>query len=229
MTEPAELLTTIEFYCRARGMDTPMELDHEDAMVAMQAIAIASAAIRRRVGRTFAASDREFDLNGTGTNVITLPEPPVTSVTSVAVIDDSGNETEVDFDQYRLDPDDGILVRLGGRCWPRGFRNVLVDAVVGYRLPAAEDDSGTLDAPELPEDIQGVVASLAGRIADSGSTGSATSTTGGAIKAVTTPLGYHEEYETAAEAAGAVTSSGDEYGLTALEASIVDGYRLGRW
>lgn len=159
------LLATLEDFFLARGEDPPIDSEHDDVMRAKLALAIASDVVRTVCGRDFAPVEATVVLDGTGTDSLVLPDPPITEVTSVTSLSSSGDETEIETTKYRLDPKPGVLRRIDGAVWPSGWLNLEVELAGGYRLPGSEDESGP-DIPDLPMDIQGVVIELASAVFD---------------------------------------------------------------
>lgn len=117
--------------------------------------------------QTFESGTRTETYDGTGSNNIVLRNAPVSSITSVKHIDDSGNETTLSATSYRVSKN-GILHKLSGDgnvgfydefehmstdgprrrmrtgpVWCRGFRNYEVVYVAGYS--------------SVPSDLEGVV------------------------------------------------------------------------
>lgn len=69
---------------------------------------------------------------------VMLSRYPVTSVTSVTIQDSSGSTAVYEaggttglVDGWRLNPDGGVLHRVGYRAWPLGWGNVIVTYTVG--------------------------------------------------------------------------------------------------
>src|SRR5690606_4291634 len=80
-------------------------------------------------------------VSGNGSPDLFLANTPIASITSITYIADSGDETTVDSDGYRFDPDTGIVHRHSGAdgwafgCgvrWMEGFRNYRAVYVGGY-------------------------------------------------------------------------------------------------
>lgn len=195
------LLASIEDFAAARGATAdPADVK---AHIALEG---ASSLVRGYVGRTFDAyTDTELYLDGTGTDALILPEPPVTAV-EIVTLDAENAETEVAETDYRLDPDAGIVYLLGDR-WPLGRRNVKVTATGGYELPH-DGTPGT-----LPPALQMVVIQVAARLYGTAGTG------GGVV--TSRSIGQFSE------TFGATTRVRDS-GLTALEESALAAYRLPR-
>lgn len=212
------LLASLEDLFTARGEDPPVEEDHEAMIRAKLALEYASDLVRTYTGRTFDRIEDTVVLDGTGTQSLLLPNPPIAEVLSVITLDSQGEETEIDPADYRLAGSAGILRRIDGLNWPRGWQNIEVDLVSGYLLPGEPGDSGT-DVPTLPQDIQGVVISIAGRQFDTAVTSGVTT---GALTSVTMGV-YSETYSDGSSSTVTV-----ETGLTAMEAATLERYRLVR-
>lgn len=115
-------------------------------------IDIACAQIRRYCGRNMttgfdAAVTYTEKYDGNGYKQLQLTEWPITSITSVAEIDEAGTSTTLDATEYRVNLTNGILERLGARtgrfatnsfgevdgpgwgwepCWTEGLQNFTV-------------------------------------------------------------------------------------------------------
>jgi hypothetical protein len=126
-----------------------------------QLILDVDAAIERYTGRNFTSASRTEKYDGDGTPFLQLRSWPVTTLTSVSVLDDSGSATAYSTNEYRVDLNTGRLVlntpvqSFGGgrsfdgwdygavfpspaytRGWvtgfPQGFQNVQVVYTAGY-------------------------------------------------------------------------------------------------
>lgn len=100
------------------------------------AITLASAFIDRATGRFFEPRDLTLELSGRGKAILRLPHPPI-SFTSVKLVADDGDETEVTSDEYRLLmnlPDERHRPRLKfiGGSWPEGDHNVEIVGSFGF-------------------------------------------------------------------------------------------------
>jgi hypothetical protein len=171
-----------------------------DALFVADLIEDVSLAIARHCNRitqdnvpTFLSASRVEYYDGTFSDEIVLRAYPVTAITSVYTIDNSGNETVVDSDSYRYDPTTGVLKLLGGwdiegefiesavlsnrpgyyigpyPRWPRGMRNVKVTYTGGWT--AIPNDLVRI-ATQMVYDLY--VNRRANRMAASDSTGSRT-------------------------------------------------------
>jgi uncharacterized phiE125 gp8 family phage protein len=183
-------------------------------------LTVASDAVRSATGRQFDRIETRVILDGTGSASLLLPNPPVQEVDEVITLDSQGDETEVDATDYRLDPDPGILRRIDGNCWPRGFRNIEVTLLAGYLLPEMEEDSGA-EVPDLPKDIQGVVLTRASRNYDEIAAAAAS---GGAGELQSVTMGVYSE--TFAASGDSSTMVQDRSGWTAEEQAVLERWRL---
>lgn len=125
--------------------------DHDEILEAK--IAEASADIEAHLGRTLSrVTISETFWGGSGYSAkILLDRYPVVSITSVTV-----DDVLVDADEYRLDPDTGILYRLdtnGYPCTWTWVKSVVIVYVAGYLLPAEADRN-------LPYSIEGAAVDL---------------------------------------------------------------------
>lgn len=138
----------------------------------------AQAAIGRHCGRltdtlltnTFESGTYTETVDGTGEQIISLRNFPVTSITSITHIDDSGVETVLPASDYRLDSRTGNVYRLAGGwtawdslqyegpaynrgvypVWEKGFNNYRVVYVGGYTsVPADLQDTATEIAAQI--------------------------------------------------------------------------------
>lgn len=118
--------------------------------------------------QTFESASRTEVYDGTGSSTLTLRNTPVTAITSVSLIDDSGNSTTVASTDYRRDARTGVLHRLKGTdygwpddyvygvgpryrqrtgpVWCRGFQNYSIVYTGGYAT--------------VPSDLQSVATTL---------------------------------------------------------------------
>jgi hypothetical protein len=223
------LLATLEDFFSSRGEVPPVEEDHETVMRAMLALTQASEVVRSYCRRNFILATETVTLDGTGTSKLLLPDPPIVSVIGVTEVDLG----VVDADDYRLDPDAGILALVGtattsilvaggtGGVWLKGFRNYEVELEHGY-VPL-EDEGGSDDPSNLPADIQMVTISVASRRFAAAE--SAVATAAGETTAIS--IGeYREEFAEPSSSEG--SSSRSTPGLTEDEAGTLDRYRLVR-
>ena len=208
-------LATLEEYFRARGEEPPQNQEHEAVMRAKQALAFASKFVQTSTGRRFDRVEAVITLDGTGSASLVLPNPPIAEVISVTTLDSQGEETEVEETDYRLDASAGILRRIDGLCWPRGYLNVQVELLSGYLLPEDEEESGE-ELTALPADLIGAVISIASRVFDANTTGGGS--TAGAVTSVTMGV-YSETYSDASSTALS------EVGMTAEEVAVLERYR----
>lgn len=123
--------------------------------VLAQALSMAEATLRRMCGRDlsngFESASRTEYVDGTDSDTVQLAEWPVTTMTSVHIVDDDGGLEEIT--DYRVNTKTGVLTYLGavrGRgvamtpgivdsvrfgvapCWPSGTQNVKVVYTGGY-------------------------------------------------------------------------------------------------
>lgn len=204
------LLTTLKDFHIARG--STYDPTDEAAIIALEA---ASELVRRYTGRSFAyTEDEEITLDGTGTDALLLPNPPVEEVSEVAVVDWNDDETLLETTDYRLDPDAGILWRLHRAWWPypRTWERQSIRIVYthGYQ--------------EVPSDVQQAVRSIAGRHLDRNTVLTSTDTPTGAVSALQIG-GYRVSYDTDG---GSSSQSEDSNGLIPYEVGVLDRYRIGR-
>jgi len=120
-------------------------------------IASAQDAIERWCGRKFDQATYTQVTSGDLGPALLLPNRPITSVTSVTIIDDDGDTEVVDSSAYRFDPDTGVLSFIDARygrlyldeygtrnpttwgfvsAFPDRFRNVSTIYVGGYLAAA---------------------------------------------------------------------------------------------
>lgn len=122
------------------------EIDETDPSAGL-ALDVASSAVRGYCGHHVSSVTGEVvALDGTGTTLLLLPGPPVTSVASVTVEGDA-----LDPSDYRWSAA-GFILRTDGACFPDLPRAVEVEMTHGWA--------------QIPAAIIGVVCSLAGRILD---------------------------------------------------------------
>lgn len=115
--------------------------------MALAAVDAASDACRTTSGQVInLVEDEELTLDGSGTDVLLLPQQPVVSVASII----DGNDETVDDDDWTL-TSVGTLVRPGG-VWTMGRQNFTVTYTHGW----SDED--------IPRDIRMVALSMAGRI-----------------------------------------------------------------
>jgi uncharacterized phiE125 gp8 family phage protein len=92
---------------------------------------------------------------------IEIPKPPLQSVTSIKVIDDAGNESEVSSSYYDVDASENSpgRVRIKSGCsWPphRGFASFIIEFKAGY--------GDTAD--KIPETLKQAVLQIIGHLYD---------------------------------------------------------------
>jgi len=92
-----------------------------------------SATANRISSRRLKARDYDLRLNGTGRDIIVLPEYPIIALSKVYI---DGNrefppESEIDPDMISIDADGGI-VRLTNMNFPVGIGNIRIIAKLGY-------------------------------------------------------------------------------------------------
>lgn len=109
---------------------TVVELKHHvqhdvDPTRAEQLLELVSSAVADAVGTDIAAATHTDTIDGTGAPTVTLPQWPVTAVTSVTVDGDL-----LDDDGWSWS-DAGVLERTGG-CWPDKRRAVVVVYDAGF-------------------------------------------------------------------------------------------------
>lgn len=146
-------LTTVSAYKTYAGISGI----GEDTRLAVY-LAAASASIRYICGRSlsngFESASRTEVIDGQGTGTLQLKEWPVSSITSVSEIDNSGSSTALASTEYRVDSNTGILYKIGaegGRfgyslglptpytpqfgtypAFPKGIQNISVVYTGGY-------------------------------------------------------------------------------------------------
>jgi hypothetical protein len=103
-------------------------------------IAVASAMVRKFCNRQF-DSGNYTEIHDAGPRKLFLAEYPVTSVTSLTLVDDASNTELVATTDYRIDLAAGIL-RFESRPWEK-WRNVEITYVGGYATIPAELDFAT--------------------------------------------------------------------------------------
>lgn len=132
-------LTTCKDYLRVTG-------NTENALIT-SLIKAASKSLESYSKRTF--QSKTFDLwLDDFEDVIYIPSPPLVSVTSVTVYDDSNNATTVSASTYRVDTETDAIYLNDGYTWPtvqRDFRGVRIRFVAGY---------GDAADAEVPEGMQ---------------------------------------------------------------------------
>jgi hypothetical protein len=197
------LLATIEDLAAMRGVDPdPADLK---AQIALEQ---ASSLVRGYVDRTFdeVIADEVY-LDGTGTDALQLPEPPVTELMSIVTLDHDAEETEVEATDYRLSAEVGLVYLLGSARWELGRLNHVVVYSHGYELPH-EGTPGT-----LPPAIQMVTIQVASRLYGGG---------GGGGSGVVTSRSIGTWQETFSSSSTDVATSG----LTRLEEMALNFYHL---
>lgn len=148
----ADLVTTSEYKAYAG-----ITVSTYDTLIGVL-IDIACAQIRRYCGRNltngFETATRTELYDGNGSAELQLKEWPVTSITSVTLVDDAGGTSALETTgDYRADLNTGVLRRLGAQhgrfayddmgqvsapgwgvspCWDDGFQNWSVVYVGGY-------------------------------------------------------------------------------------------------
>lgn len=98
-----------------------------------------SATANRISSRRLKARDYDLRLNGTGRDIIVLPEYPIIALSKV-YIDDNREfppESEIDPNMISIDADGGI-VRLTNMNFPVGIGNIRIIAKLGYN-PVPQD------------------------------------------------------------------------------------------
>lgn len=144
-------------------------------------IAVAQAELETYCGRKFETGTYTQVDSGKNQNGIVLANVPITSVTSVTLIDDQGGTSVVDSDSYRTDPDTGRIQFIDGRVvrfmhddygvlqrpqwgfvnWlPDRFRNVSTIYVGGYAT--------------IPADIQQLIRDMVDAMIANGAGGAGT-------------------------------------------------------
>jgi hypothetical protein len=123
--------------------------------VLAQVLSMAEATIRRACGRDlsngFESTSRTEYIDGTDAETVQLSEWPVTTMTSVHIVDDAGELDEVT--DYRVNTKTGVLRYIGAApsrvvamvpgymdsmrfgvvpCWPSGHQNIKVVYTGGY-------------------------------------------------------------------------------------------------
>lgn len=84
------------------------------------------------------ASDTRLVLDGNGSQVIRLPQYPVTAFSSAVYLDENNNEFPLEITGARVDRAAGI-VTLTRDMWRLGEQNILVACTAGYTSADAED------------------------------------------------------------------------------------------
>jgi hypothetical protein len=110
-------------------------------------------------------ADDTVTLDGTGTQILVLPELPIVEVASVSTFADwTHEETVLDpITDWRLG-DAGRIWRVG-YAWPLGFANISVTYSHGWDIDPA---SGSGDGDKIPSSIRAVALSIASRLYSAG-------------------------------------------------------------
>lgn len=135
--------------------------DDEDSMASI-AIAGAKAVVRAWTHQYLEATTSDvIEVDGLGSDVLLLPEFPVTAVSSVTI------SSETDFDDTNTEfKESGLLYRTDLGVWPPGINNITVTYDHGYD-----------DTDEMWDAVKLVVLGVAGRLFEQG--GAASESTGG--------------------------------------------------
>lgn len=137
----ANALTTVEQVKLHNGIDLGDSSQNELITFLINAC---SAFIERRTGRKFGRGNYTEYLTGSGSDVIYLKTPPVSSIVSV-----TENGSVLSASGYSYDPVNGKLQNENG-LWDQGLRKITVVYWGGYILPK----DGTEATPsDLPDDI----------------------------------------------------------------------------
>ncbi len=138
-----------------------LKVDSADDNVLITAlITTARQLAEKETKRAFITQTWEMILDTAGSE-IEIPKPPLQSVISIKVIDDAGNESEVDSTYYDVDPSEGSpgRVKLKAGCtWPihRGFASFIIEFKAGY--------GDTAD--KVPETLRAAVLQIVGHLYD---------------------------------------------------------------
>lgn len=112
--------------------------DDQEAAVE-QAILDASSIVRALASLTITlVEDETVTMDGSGTNLLLLPEWPVTDVHAVMIRELDGSETDVPEDEYDWSETKGILQRRHYRPWPYRFQSVTLTYTHGWTTPPAD-------------------------------------------------------------------------------------------
>jgi uncharacterized phiE125 gp8 family phage protein len=132
----------------------------DDNLLITTLITTARQLAEKETKRAFITQTWQLILDSAGSE-IEIPKPPLQSVTSIKVIDDAGNESEVGSSYYDVDPseDSPGRVKLKAGCtWPthRGFASFIIEFKAGY--------GDTAD--KVPEMLRQAVLQIVGHLYD---------------------------------------------------------------
>jgi hypothetical protein len=112
----------------------------------------ASDIARRYCHRNFDLTIAEaITMDGTGTRDLIMPDAPVLGVTALSTTDPDQDPVVLDpLVDIRISSNSGILHRVDGSCWPRGYGNIAVTYTHGFT--------------EVPPDLQMAVIQIGARL-----------------------------------------------------------------
>jgi len=137
---------TIATLASVAELETFLDRTLMDTDPAELALEIASSAVADYLNQTLMlVEDDEAIIDGNGTELLMLPQVPVTEITKIEI-----DGTEIDSDYYSYNAKG--MVKLKGKKFPKSLANVTVTYSHGYT--------------NIPYAIRGVVLSIAARILD---------------------------------------------------------------
>jgi uncharacterized phiE125 gp8 family phage protein len=109
---------------------------NDDNLLITALITTARQLAEKETRRAFITQTWEMILDSAESE-IEIPKPPLQSVISIKVIDDTGNESEVSSTYYDVDTSENSPGRIklkSGCCWPthRGFASFIIEFKAGY-------------------------------------------------------------------------------------------------
>lgn len=127
----SEPITTADMKDHLR-VDISDDDDYIGALITAARVTAENTSWRKFITQTLAGGLMRWP----GDNVITLPWLPVQSVTSIAYVDDDGNNNTVDSSVYGLDTKRGLIYLNDDQEWPttalRTYDPITVTWVAGY-------------------------------------------------------------------------------------------------
>lgn len=90
--------------------------------------------VENYIKRTLSYEETTRYLDGPGTEVLVLPDYPISSLDAIYVDSNRsfGDETEEDSDNYYVDDTAGRIEKLNGIVWPAGRRNIKITYTKGF-------------------------------------------------------------------------------------------------
>lgn len=123
-------IADLEIYLKTTISDGNPSIDTADEALYGFLITAISEYIELYCGRVFTATDYIIQVDGNGVNDLILDNPPIISLTSAKYVDISGNTTEIDTDDIKIDYKNGILYK--STDWTQGRYNVEITYSAGY-------------------------------------------------------------------------------------------------